>query len=93
MRAVDAAAGIVSIAPLAALARTEIELVDARLHRPVTRVQARLRVHMAEVGASLEPTPAGLRLALDEPVFAVAPGQVAVLYDDDGAVVGSGTIA
>jgi tRNA U34 2-thiouridine synthase MnmA/TrmU len=26
-------------------------------------------------------------------VFAVAPGQVAVLYDDEGVVVGAGTIA
>ena len=34
-----------------------------------------------------------MRLHLDEPVFAVAPGQVAVLYDDEGVVVGVGTIA
>jgi tRNA-specific 2-thiouridylase len=93
VRSVDAAAGIVSIAPLAALARHTVDLVDARLHRPVSRVQARLRVHMAEVGASVGQLPDGLRLTLDEPVFAVAPGQVAVLYDDDGVVVGSGTIA
>ena len=33
----------------------------------------------------------GFRLQLDEPASAVAPGQVAVLYDDD-AVVGAGII-
>ena len=33
----------------------------------------------------------GFALDLDEPVDAVAPGQVAVLYDDD-AVVGAGVI-
>jgi tRNA-specific 2-thiouridylase len=93
VRSVDAAAGIVSIAPLAELARREVELTDATLHRPVSRVRARLRVHMADVGADVEPSAAGLRLRLDEPVFAVAPGQVAVLYDAEGVVVGAGTIA
>jgi tRNA U34 2-thiouridine synthase MnmA/TrmU len=34
----------------------------------------------------------GFVLELDEPVEAVAPGQVAVLYEDD-AVVGAGTIS
>ena len=93
VRSVDASAGIVTIAPLAALARHEVELIDATLHRPVSRVHARLRVHMADVGATVEPLTEGIRLHLDEPVFAVAPGQVAVLYDDDGVVVGAGTIA
>jgi len=36
-------------------------------------------------------TDRGFSLTLDEPVHAVAPGQVAVLYDD-GAVVGAGII-
>ena len=34
----------------------------------------------------------GFALQLDEPVFGVAPGQFAVLYEDD-AVVGAGAIA
>jgi tRNA-specific 2-thiouridylase len=93
VRSVDAPAGIVTIAPLAQLARSEVELVDATLHRPVSRVRARLRVHMADVGATVETFEDGLRLRLDEPVFAVAAGQVAVLYDDEGVVVGAGTIA
>ena len=93
VRSVNAKAGIVSIAPLAELARREVELTDATLHRPVARVRARLRVHMADVGAGVEPCDGGLVLHLDEPVFAVAPGQVAVLYDEQGVVVGAGTIA
>jgi tRNA-uridine 2-sulfurtransferase len=93
VRSVDVSAGIVTIAPLARLARHEVRLIDATLHLPVSRVRARLRVHMADVGAMVEPSDDGLLLRLDEPVFAVAPGQVAVLYDDDGVVVGTGTIA
>jgi tRNA-uridine 2-sulfurtransferase len=34
----------------------------------------------------------GFTLDMDEPVSGVAPGQTAVLYDDD-AVVGTGVIA
>jgi tRNA-specific 2-thiouridylase len=33
----------------------------------------------------------GFRLTLDEPAYGVAPGQAAVLYEDD-AVVGAGII-
>ncbi len=45
----------------------------------------------AATPADVEPTADGFRLVLDEPALAVAPGQVAVLYDD-GAVVGAGVI-
>jgi tRNA U34 2-thiouridine synthase MnmA/TrmU len=45
------------------------------------------------VAASVQSGPAGTRLLLDEPVFGVAPGQTAVLYDESGCVVGSGVIA
>ena len=90
---VDARAGIVTIAPIGAPRPTRGRAVDVRLHRPVNRVRARLRVHMADVGATVEVADEGVRLHLDEPVFAVAPGQVAVLYDDEGVVVGVGTIA
>ncbi len=41
--------------------------------------------------ASVERSARGFELFLDEPFFGVAPGQTAVLYDDD-AVVGAGTI-
>ena len=41
----------------------------------------------------MEEIPGGLRLRLAEPVYGVAAGQTAALYDDDGCVVGSGVIA
>jgi tRNA-uridine 2-sulfurtransferase len=43
------------------------------------------------VAATVEPTPSGFRLELDEPAFGVARGQAAVLYDGD-VVVGSGVV-
>jgi tRNA-specific 2-thiouridylase len=63
-----------------------------RLYGEVARVEAKLRYRSPTVGASVEPTASGFRLALDEPAFGVARGQAAVLYDDEGAVVGSGVI-
>ena len=69
--------GIVSIAPLSELARREVELTDATLHRPVSRVRARLRVHMADVGADVEPCEGGLRLRLGAGTIAGARQEVA----------------
>ena len=62
-----------------------------RLHAPAARVEAKLRYRSPAVAASVEPTARGFRLALDEPAYGVAPGQTAVLYEDD-AVVGAGTV-
>ena len=62
-----------------------------RVHVSVTRAEAKLRYRSAPVGARVEPIDGGFELELDEPVEAVAPGQVAVLYDGD-AVVGAGVI-
>ena len=42
----------------------------------------KLRYRSAVVEASVAATRDGFLLELDEPVDAVAPGQVAVLYDD-----------
>jgi tRNA-specific 2-thiouridylase len=52
----------------------------------------RLRAHGAEVGCQVVPQGDGVRLDLDEPVDAVAPGQAGVLYDGD-LVLGGGTVA
>jgi tRNA-specific 2-thiouridylase len=65
--------------------------VRGRLFVPVERVEAKLRYRSQAVRATVEPTSSGFRLHLDEPAYAVAPGQAAVLYED-GAVVGSGLI-
>jgi len=61
------------------------------LHLPVERADAKLRYRSPALPARVEATSAGFRLELDEPVFGVAPGQMAVLYEGD-VVVGSGLI-
>ena len=58
---------------------------------PVELADAKLRYRSPAVPARVTTTPRGFRLELDEPAYAVAPGQTAVLYDDD-VVVGSGVI-
>ena len=77
---------------------------DGRGLRP-GRAKVRLRAHGAEVGCRVVPLAPGperpgspgtggvrVRLDLDEPVDAVAPGQAGVLYDGD-LVLGGGTVA
>ena len=66
--------------------------VHGRLYDAVTEAEAKLRYRSAAVGADVMPTADGFALELHEPVEAVAPGQIAVLYDRD-VVVGAGVIA
>ena len=87
----DAASNTVTVGPHEALAVSTIEAVG-RLHVPVSRAEVKVRHRSEPVRASVEPTADGFRLELDEPAFAVARGQFAVLYDTD-AVVGAGAIA
>ena len=63
-----------------------------RLYADVERAEAKLRYRSPAVGATVDPTPRGFQLVLDEPAYGVAAGQAAVLYDGD-AVVGYGLIA
>ena len=74
----------------AALESHRVE-VRGRLYVPVVRAEAKVRYRSRSVLADVVATDDGFSLTLDEPVHAVAPGQVAVLYDDD-AVVGAGII-
>ena len=74
------------------LARTTVSARRGRLFVPVERVEAKLRYRSPGAPARVEALGRGFRLALDEPVYAVAPGQAAVLYEDD-AVVGAGLIS
>jgi tRNA-specific 2-thiouridylase len=67
-------------------------VTPGRLLAPASRVQAKLRYRTEPVWATVRPEGEGFTLDLDEPVAGVAPGQAAVLYDDD-AVVGAGLIA
>jgi tRNA-specific 2-thiouridylase len=78
------------VGPRSSLASRTVS-VRGRLYLAVDRAEAKLRYRSRPVTAAVRPSAAGFELELDEPVDAVAPGQVAVLYDDD-AVVGAGVI-
>jgi tRNA-uridine 2-sulfurtransferase len=84
------AANAVVVGPREALARTHVE-ARGRLYADARCVDAKLRYRSPAVPARVEPNSRGFRLELDEPVYGVAPGQAAVLYDGD-AVVGYGLI-
>jgi tRNA-uridine 2-sulfurtransferase len=88
----DPRTNTVVVGPRAALATTEIE-ANGTLHVSVERAEAKLRYRSPAVPARVTPTEGGFHLQLDQAAYGVAPGQSAVLYDDGGAVVGSGTIA
>jgi tRNA-uridine 2-sulfurtransferase len=85
------AANAVVVGPHASLARTHVN-ARGRLHADADRVEAKLRYRSPAVPARVAPTSRGFRLELDEPAYGVAPGQAAVLYEDD-AVVGYGLIS
>ncbi len=80
----------VVVGPRSALERRRVT-VQGRLYLPVERVEAKLRHRSPAVPATVAETGDGFALELDEAACAVAPGQAAVLYEDD-AVVGSGLI-
>jgi tRNA-specific 2-thiouridylase len=65
--------------------------VDGRLLVPADRAEAKLRYRSPAVPARVTATSRGFRLDLEEPAYAVAPGQTAVLYEGD-VVVGSGVV-
>jgi tRNA-specific 2-thiouridylase len=71
----------------------EVRRVDVRgrLYLPVERADAKLRYRSDPTPAVVEPTAGGFALRLEQAAVAVAPGQIAVLYDDD-AIVGAGVI-
>jgi tRNA-uridine 2-sulfurtransferase len=73
-----------------ALARTTID-ASGQLHVPLDRAHAKLRYRSEAVPARIHPREGGFRLELDRPAYGVAPGQAAVLYEDD-VVVGAGVI-
>jgi tRNA-specific 2-thiouridylase len=90
--AVQADRARVVVGPRAALERRSVRVAPGRLLAPSVRVQAKLRYRTDPVWATVRPDADGFTLEMDEPVSGVAPGQTAVLYDDD-AVVGTGVIA
>lgn len=80
-----------------ALARRRLDLRDARWMDgapPGGPVRVQVRHRQRSVPARLAADGEGVRLALAEPVFAPAPGQPAVVYDErDERVLGGGWIA
>ena len=78
------------VGPRAELGRARVS-VRGRLYAPAARVEAKLRYGSPAVGATVDGTARGFGLTLDEPAYGVAPGQTAVLYDED-VVVGAGTV-
>ena len=87
---VDVDANALVIGPRRLLGATRVE-ARGRLYIDVDDVEAKLRYRSPPVGARVSVTDDGFSLELAEPVEAVAPGQVAVLYDGD-VVVGAGVI-
>ena len=86
----DREANSVVVGPRESLAVHRV-VVGGRLYVPVSRGDAKLRYGSPPVRASVELSNGGFALQLEEPAYAVARGQVAVVYDDD-AVVGAGVI-
>src|SRR3954452_8718258 len=86
----DTGTNTLTVGPRRALEMRKVS-VRGRLYLPVERAEAKLRYRSDAVRATVEPTDDGFSLQLAQPVAGVAPGQVAVLYDED-AVVGAGII-
>jgi tRNA-specific 2-thiouridylase len=86
----DTTTNTLTVGPRSALEVSEV-LVRGRLYLPVERAEAKLRYRSEAVPAVVEATDDGFALRLEQPALAVAPGQVAVLYDA-GAIVGAGVI-
>jgi tRNA-specific 2-thiouridylase len=80
----------VTVGPEQALARTGVN-ARGRLYAASRRVEVKFRYRSPALPAEVEARASGFRLRLDEPAFAVAPGQAAVLYDED-VVVGFGLV-
>lgn len=81
----------VVVGPKSSLSCTTVS-ARGELFVPVDRADAKLRHRSPAVPAAVVAEPGGFRLELEQPVFAVARGQTAVLYDGD-VVVGSGVIS
>jgi tRNA-uridine 2-sulfurtransferase len=86
----DARTNTVVVGGRDALARTAI-CASGHLYVPVDRAHAKLRYRSEAVATRIHLQEGGFRLELDRPAYGIAPGQAAVLYEDD-VVVGAGVI-
>ena len=90
--ATHAATNTVVVGPREALARTSLTAVRPPLRAGRARPNVKVRYRSPRRrGARSRSVAGGFRLELDEPAYGVAPGQTAVLYEDD-VVVGAGTL-
>jgi len=87
----DAATNTLVVGPRGSLACTAVD-VSGVLHVPVDRAAAKLRYRSDAIAARVCPHEEGFALELEQPAYGVAPGQIAALYDDGGAVVGCGVV-
>ena len=88
----DPASNTLVVGPRGSLACSDVE-VQGNLYTAATRVEAKLRYRSPALPARVTPAPGGFALALERPAYGVAPGQIAALYDEDGAVVGCGVVS
>jgi tRNA-uridine 2-sulfurtransferase len=86
----DPVTNTVVVGPRESLSRRTVT-ASGRLFATVTRGDVKLRYRSPAVPADVELVDDGFRVVLDRPAYGVAPGQTAVLYEDD-VVVGAGTI-
>ena len=87
----DAATNTLVVGPRGSLACSSVE-VRGTLHAPIGEAEAKLRYRSPAVAVQVTPTDDGFTLALAQPAYGVAPGQIAVLYEDD-SVVGCGVVS
>jgi tRNA-uridine 2-sulfurtransferase len=80
----------VVVGPRESLARRTVR-ADGRMFVDVEHADVKLRHRSPAVPGVVERVSRGFRVALDEPVFGVATGQAAVLYEGD-VVVGAGRV-
>jgi tRNA-uridine 2-sulfurtransferase len=80
----------VVVGPRESLARRKVR-ADGKLHVEIDRAEVKVRYRSPAAPGSVEAVPRGFRVQFDEPVYGVAPGQAAVLYER-GVVVGAGRV-
>jgi tRNA-specific 2-thiouridylase len=94
---IDAEQGAVTVGPREALERCEltasgVNWIAGTAPGPGTRATAQIRYRHREAPASIQALDGGrVRVAFDEPQYAVAPGQAVVFYDGE-IVLGGGWI-
>ena len=94
---IDAATGAVHVGPRERLGRTDVRVADVRWlgapPRERLRCAVQIRHHAPPAAAWVELAGDGcVDVQLDQPALGVAPGQPAVFYDGQDAVIGGGWI-